>query len=78
MRGLLELKNYNPKKAQEKIEAYRAFLKRAEVLPITEQVAEKAAELFEDLRQRGEPVGVPDVLIAATAFVTATASRRTT
>lgn len=69
MRGLHELKNYNPKKAQEKIEAYRAFLKRAEVLPITEQVAEKAAELFEDLRQRGEPVGVPDVLIAATALV---------
>jgi len=39
------------------------------VLQITEQVAEKAAELFEYLRRHGEPVGVPDVLIAATAIV---------
>jgi|SRR5262249_51780772 len=31
MRGLHELKNYNPKKAQEKIEAYRAFLKSLHV-----------------------------------------------
>lgn len=68
MRGLRELEQHAPRRAKEKIEVYRAFLKKIEVLPLTVQVAEKAAEISDNLRRRGEPIGMADVLIAATAI----------
>jgi tRNA(fMet)-specific endonuclease VapC len=37
--------------------------------PLTEDVLWKAAEVFQDLRKRGEPIGENDLWIAATALV---------
>jgi predicted nucleic acid-binding protein len=39
------------------------------VHPLTEDVLWKAAEVFQDLRKRGEPTGENDLWIAATALV---------
>ena len=39
------------------------------VYPLDEDVLSKAAEVFQDLRKRGEPTGENDLWIAATALV---------
>ena len=58
-------------------ELARGFRRRSEwegfcagftVHPLGEDVLWKAAELFEDLRKRGEPTGENDLWIAATAL----------
>lgn len=43
--------------------------KRIDVVPLTHDVAHRAATIQRDLYDRGEPIGVVDVLIAATALV---------
>lgn len=59
-------------------ELARGFLRRADwenfcdgftVHPLDEDVLWKAAEVFQDLRKRGEPTGENDLWIAATALV---------
>jgi tRNA(fMet)-specific endonuclease VapC len=59
-------------------ELARGFLRRADwedfcagftVHPLDEEVLWKAAEVFQDLRKRGEPTGENDLWIAATALV---------
>ena len=61
-------------------ELARGFLRRADwesfcasftVYPLDEEVLWKAAEIFQDLRKRGEPTGENDLWIAATALVAA-------
>ena len=39
------------------------------VLPVTDDVADRAAEIYADLRGRGSLIGDADILIAATALV---------
>jgi tRNA(fMet)-specific endonuclease VapC len=39
------------------------------VLPITDEVVVTAADLYADLRRRGEPTGDADLLVAATALL---------
>ncbi|MGA2018061.1 MAG: type II toxin-antitoxin system VapC family toxin [Opitutaceae bacterium] len=60
-------------------ELARGFTRRADwedfcdgftVHPLDEDVLWKAAEVFRDLRKRGEPTGENDLWIAATALVT--------
>jgi tRNA(fMet)-specific endonuclease VapC len=60
-------------------ELARGFSRRADweefcggftVHPLHEDVLWKAAEIFQDLRKRGEPTGENDLWIAATALVT--------
>jgi tRNA(fMet)-specific endonuclease VapC len=41
---------------------------RIDVVPLTRDVAHRAAAIQHDLYERGEPIGVIDVLIAATAL----------
>lgn len=59
-------------------ELARGFLRRTDwedfctgftVYPLDENVLWKAAEVFQDLRKRGEPTGENDLWIAATALV---------
>jgi tRNA(fMet)-specific endonuclease VapC len=59
-------------------ELARGFLRRTDwesfcagftVHPLDENVLWKAAEIFQDLRKRGEPTGENDLWIAATALV---------
>jgi tRNA(fMet)-specific endonuclease VapC len=49
---------------------WEAFCGSFTVLPLDEDVLWKAAEIFQDLRKRGEPAGENDLWIAATAMVT--------
>ena len=60
-------------------ELARGFSRRADwegfcegftVHPLDEEVLWKAAEIFQDLRKRGEPTGENDLWIAATALAT--------
>jgi len=39
-----------------------------EVLPLSDEIAKKAAEIFAELRKKGQVIGHNDVLIAATAI----------
>jgi tRNA(fMet)-specific endonuclease VapC len=59
-------------------ELARGFLRRTDwesfcagftVHPLDENVLWKAAEIFQDLRKRGEPTGENDLWIAATALI---------
>lgn len=58
---------YGQNKAQiERI--FRQFLRGISVLSVTRQIAYHFAIIRGDLRQRGEIIGDPDILIAATAL----------
>jgi predicted nucleic acid-binding protein len=46
----------------------KAFLKSLICLPVTREVAEKAAEYLRTFQQQGVTLHMPDLLIAATAF----------
>lgn len=46
----------------------RMLLSRVTVLDLTENVAVIAGDLLALLKRRGEPIGLPDILIAATAL----------
>jgi tRNA(fMet)-specific endonuclease VapC len=47
----------------------REVLSRVEVLPLGESEALRAGDLLADLEAAGEPIGIEDVLIGATALV---------
>ncbi|MFN3422597.1 MAG: type II toxin-antitoxin system VapC family toxin [Armatimonadota bacterium] len=49
-------------------EKIRAFLDSLVCLPVTREVAEKAAEYRRTFQQQGVTLQMPDLLIAATAF----------
>ena len=46
----------------------KEFLGKLKCLPVTEEIAEKAAEYRRDFRAKGRTLLAPDLLIAATAF----------
>jgi hypothetical protein len=47
---------------------FRRFLRAVDVLPLTRPILRRFARLRGDLRRRGQLIGDPDVLIAATAL----------
>ena len=47
---------------------YRALLRDATILPLTEAIAEEYGRVYLDLKRRGLLIAVPDMLIAATAI----------
>ena len=49
-------------------DAFRQFLKGVTVLPLNRNIMRRFARIRGDLRQRGLPIGDPDILIAATAL----------
>jgi tRNA(fMet)-specific endonuclease VapC len=49
-------------------QVFRAFLRTAPVLPLTENSMERFAQIRGDLRAKGQLIGDADILIAATAL----------
>lgn len=47
---------------------FRSFLQAVRVQPLTRPVLRRFAAIRGDLRRRGQPIGDPDILIAATAL----------
>jgi tRNA(fMet)-specific endonuclease VapC len=47
---------------------FRAFLRSVDVLPLNRAIMRRFAQIRGDLRQRGQLIGDPDILIAATAL----------
>jgi len=63
------LRGLAAKRADLQIARFNRFCDACEVLPVDEAVANHAAMIYADLRQRGQPIGDADILIAATAMV---------
>ncbi len=57
------------KGATKRAKDFERFCASSEVLPLTEAVIMKAAEIYANLYKRGELIGDADILIAATALV---------
>jgi predicted nucleic acid-binding protein len=47
---------------------FRQFLRRVDVLPLNRSIMRRFAQVRGELRRRGQLVGDPDLLIAATAL----------
>jgi tRNA(fMet)-specific endonuclease VapC len=47
---------------------FRQFLRSVDVLPLNRSIMQRFARIRGDLRQRGQLIGDPDILIAATAL----------
>ena len=47
---------------------FRQFLRSVDVLPLNRSIMQRFAHIRGDLRQRGQLIGDPDILIAATAL----------
>ncbi len=57
------------RKATHQLSAYRRFAQRSVVLPTSEEVFERAAELWAEGRHTGRPHRDADLMIAATALI---------
>jgi tRNA(fMet)-specific endonuclease VapC len=51
------------------MEAFERFCGTCQILPLTDDVVVRAADIYADLKRRGEPIGDADILIGATAAV---------
>ena len=58
----------NEEKLREKLKIAELGLARLDVLPFDDRVARKSAEIAAYLSKKGEPVGLADTIIAATAL----------
>jgi tRNA(fMet)-specific endonuclease VapC len=56
------------KDAKKQLANFEKFVDLNEVLPLTGEIAKKSAEVYADLRRRGQAIGHNDVLIAGTAL----------
>ena len=57
------------KDARKHLERFLEFVGLNTVLPLTEEGAQRAAEIFAELRKQGQIIGHNDLLIAGTAIV---------
>jgi len=62
------LRGLKAKGATRQAIVFDSFSKRNNVLPVNDEVAVKAADIYADLSRRGELIGDADILIAATAL----------
>ena len=63
------LRGLKAKGAEQQASRFEHFCVRNTVLPITDDVVLRAAEIYADLYKRGELIGDADILIAASALV---------
>ena len=63
------LRGLKVKGATQQAIVFDRFCARNAILPITEETAIKAAEIYADLSERGELIGDADILIAASTLV---------
>lgn len=57
------------KDAKKQLSNFERFVSFNKVIPLTENVAKKSAEIYADLRSKGQVIGHNDTLIAGTAIV---------
>jgi tRNA(fMet)-specific endonuclease VapC len=62
------LRGMKVKHAALQIGLFQQFCQRCEVLPVTDAVIDRAADVYADLHRRGQLIGDADILIAATAL----------
>jgi len=62
------LRGLKAKKATAQLAAFDSFCASNEVLPITDEIIIRAAEVYADLHVRGQLIPDADILIAATAL----------
>ena len=62
MRGL------KAKKAGTRVKKFDQFCAGCEILPLSDEIVGRAADVYADLYQRGELIGDAEMLIAATAL----------
>ena len=63
------LKGLKSKKAQKQTEIFNRFCSVNTVLPITDDVIVKAADIYASLREQGNLISDADILVAAIAIV---------
>lgn len=63
------LRGLKAKNATRQIVNFNLFCNRMSVLPLTDEIIVKAADIYGDLFQRGELIGDADILIAAIAVI---------
>jgi tRNA(fMet)-specific endonuclease VapC len=63
------LRGLKAKSATRQTETFDTFCSRNVILPLTDEIIVRAADIYADLRTRGELIGDADILIAATALV---------
>lgn len=63
------LRGLHAKQATSKVEAFNVLCQSLEILPITDDVVVKAAEIYGELHRAGQLIGDADTLIAATCLV---------
>ncbi len=63
------LRGLKAKRATAQLAAFDSFCTSNEVLPISDQVIVRAADIYADLHTRGQLIPDADILIAATALV---------
>ena len=57
------------KDARRQLAKFEEFIKLNKVLPLTDEIAKKSAEIYSQLRKTGQIIGHNDVMIAATAII---------
>ena len=63
------LRGLRSKEATKQLVVFENFCSQNTILSLSEEIISKAAEIYADLRKRGELIGDADILIAATAIV---------
>ncbi len=62
------LRGLKAKSATAQLAAFDAFCTHNEVLPVDDRIIVRAADIYADLRSRGQLIADADILIAATAL----------
>jgi tRNA(fMet)-specific endonuclease VapC len=63
------LRGLKAKRAVRQIEKFEQRCQESNVLPLTDEITVRAADVYADLYQRGQLISDADILIAATAIV---------
>lgn len=63
------LRGLRAKAAETQIRAFALLCRRTQILPVTSEVAERAAGVYAELHRHGQLIGEADILISATALV---------
>src|SRR5262245_7422010 len=62
------VRGHKDKRATRQLARFEAFCLRSQILPLTDAIFDRAADLWALARQHGHPHGDADILIAATAL----------
>jgi tRNA(fMet)-specific endonuclease VapC len=62
------VRGWHRRQQQEATQQFLADIAKTEILPVDNQIAELAGRICGDLERTGQPIGLADALIAATAM----------